>query len=501
MRIMAIALLGVIAGLGAARADTVTSGTWQPLNQQLCAAGQPCFAASSPLLLTDGTVMVQEYCSSRWFRLTPDIDGSYVNGTWSELGSLPAGYAPLYYASAVLPDGRVIINGGEYNDTGAGCNPVWTNKGALYDPTTDSWVSVLPPAGWSTIGDAQSVVLTSGLYMLANCCTTQQALLDIPTMTWSATGSNKADVNDEEGWTLLPDSSVLTVDTNNLGDVTHAERYLPDSGGWISAGSTIVKLDDTNANGSGSREMGPQVLRPDGTVFAIGATGFSAIYRPPGNLSHTGRWEPGPTFPNIAGQGQFDVADGPAALLPDGNVLVAASPGVFNSPTHFFEFDGTSLTQVSEPPSAPFEPSFVGHLLLLPTGQVLYTDFSGDVEIYTPSGSPKVPWRPTIEEGPLTVAHGQSYRIYGKLFNGRSQGSAYGDDYQGPTNYPLVRITNLTTGHVFYCRTFNPSSIGVGNAGRVYTNFTVPSNIELGSSRIEVVANGIPSRPVAATVF
>jgi hypothetical protein len=336
--------------------------------------------------------------------------------------------------------------------------------------------------------------------MLANCCTKQQALLNFQTMIWSATGNNKADENNEEGWTLLPDGSVLTVDTNNLADLTHSERYLSSLGGWISAGSTIAKLDDTNADGTG-HEIGPAVLRPNGTVFAVGATGFTSIYHPPGNPNQTGRWEPGPTFPSIPGQGQFVTADGPAALLPDGNVLVAASPASGSSPTHFFEFDGNSLTQVSEPPNASSEPSFVGNLLVLPTGQVLLTDLSGDIEIYTPAGRPKISWRPKIEEGPRTVTRGHSYRIYGRLFNGRSQADGYGDDYQGSTDYPLVRITNLITGHVFYCRTFSPSSISVANAGRVYTNFAVPSGMEPGPSRIEVIANGIPSRPVAATVF
>jgi hypothetical protein len=456
------------------------------------------------MMLTDGTVIVHEVCGSGWSRLSPDIYGSYVNGTWSQIASLPAGYAPLYYASAVLPDGRVIINGGEYNF----CSQVWTNQGAIYDPVGNTWSSVSPPPGWSTIGDAQSVILADGRYMLANCCTSEQAILGpIPlpqnaqNFTWTPTGTNKADINDEEGWTLLPDGSVLTVDANNLSDVTHAEKYLPSSGSWISAGRTIVKLDDTNADDSGSHEMGPQVLRPDGTVFAAGATGHTATYNPPGNINKPGSWAPGPDFPTVAGEGQYDVADGPGALLSDGNVLVAASPGVFNPPTRFYEFDGSSLTEVARPTSASSEPSYVGNLLLLPTGQILFTNGTSGVQIYTPTGSFKEAWRPTIEQGPFTLVHGQTYQIYGRLFNGRSQGNAYGDDYEGPTNYPLVRITNLQTGHIFYCRTFNPSSLGVGNQGRVYTNFTVPNGIELGDSQIEVVTNGIPSRPKAASVM
>lgn len=66
-------------------------------------------------LLTDGTVMMQGNGDSVWYKLTPDNTGSYVNGTWSQLASLPPTYEPLYFASAVLADGRLVISGGEYN--------------------------------------------------------------------------------------------------------------------------------------------------------------------------------------------------------------------------------------------------------------------------------------------------------------------------------------------------------------------------------------------------
>jgi hypothetical protein len=38
-----------------------------------------------------------------WWKLTPDNTGSYLNGTWTQLASLPPGYSPLYHSSAVLP--------------------------------------------------------------------------------------------------------------------------------------------------------------------------------------------------------------------------------------------------------------------------------------------------------------------------------------------------------------------------------------------------------------
>ena len=132
-------------------------------------------------------------------------------------------------------------------------------------------------------------------------------------------------------------------------------------------------------------------------------------------------------------------------------------------------------------------------MLLLPTGQVLFSHFS-DLNIYTPAGAPNPAWAPTISSAPSKVLPGQTYQVVGTQFNGLSQGSAYGDDLQAATNYPLVRITNRTTGHVFYARTHDHSTMGVatGNA-TVSTFFDVPATVELGSSDLVVVANGIPS--------
>ena len=117
-------------------------------------------------------------------------------------------YGPLFFASAVLPDGRVVVEGGEYNQFGAG----FTNLGAIYDPVANTWTTVNPPTGWSAIGDASSIVLSNGQMMLANAVTRQAALFNPLNLTWTPTGSGKFDINDEETWTLLPNGKVLTVD-------------------------------------------------------------------------------------------------------------------------------------------------------------------------------------------------------------------------------------------------------------------------------------------------
>jgi hypothetical protein len=458
------------------------SQTWQALKTQ------PNFPVGAVALLTDGTVLLHEEQDSspqKWYKLTPDNTGSYVNGTITPIASLPSGYGPWFFGSVVMPDGRYIVEGGEYNNG----NAAWTNLGAIYNPRTNKWKSVKPPSGWANIGDAQSVILNDQKYMQANCCDTQQAYFNPETLGWTnITNTGKTDRFDEEGWLLMPNGNILTTDAINA---PHYEIYNPKTKKWKTPGTTPVRLEDPN-----SQEIGPMVLRPDGTVFATGAapsggTGHTAIYD-----TKTGKWTAGPDLPSGNA-----CDDAPAALEINGNVIVMTSPPVFNPGAVFVEWDGTNLTKIAGPPNGSTDPAFVGHFLELPTGQLLFSDLSSDVEVFTPKGTFQQAWQPTIASVPSTITHGQTYTVTGTQFNGLSQGAMYGDDFQDATNYALVRITNNATSHVFYARTHKPSTMAVATGNKVVsTNFDVPSGIETGASSLVVVTNGIPSVAQAVTV-
>jgi hypothetical protein len=323
---------------------------------------------------------------------------------------------------------------------------------------------------------------------VGNKLTKQMAALDPKTLTWRPVHSNgKSDFNAEEGWTLLPNDTILTMD---VLDAPNSEIYTPGAGAWASAGSTIVDLHSPSPFGciaygpNGSLcyyppgEIGPAILRPDGTVFATGSysnggsgPGHTAIYSP------TTGWSVGPDFPHGDNAG-----DSFAVLLPDGNVMVEGDTGTS------YVFNGTTLTP---------GPAVPGSLMLLPTGEVLVEGS----EVYTSSGTYSPAWAPTITEVATSVTRGSTYKISGTQFNGLSQAAAFGDEFQTATNYPLVRITNNGTGHVFYAKTHNHSTMAVATGTKiVFTNFDVPVGMETGASSLVVVANGIPSQPVSVTV-
>lgn len=444
-------------------------------------------------LMTDGSILTQGSSdASDWYKYVPDAKGDYSDGTWSQQATLPSGYSPSAFASDVLADGRLLILGGEYNSPG-NYDLQLTNLGAIYDPVKNTWTKFQHPSGWAFIGDSPSSVLPNGYFAIGQKLTKFVATWNPATGKWTQYKKNgKADFNAEEGWTLLPDGTILTEDVK---DSTNSEIYTPSTGKWKSAGSTVADLRSMSpyhqclTYGPKKKdcylppgEIGPAMLRPDGTVFATGSgegpsgsgTGNTAIY-----TISSGTWAAGPQFPNGDNAG-----DSFSVLLPDGDVLVFGVSG------ELYDFNGTTMTGVGSEGGTP---------LLLPTGQVAM--FGSGVDLYTSSGKPNSAWAPSIKTYPKSINGGTTYKISGTQFNGMSQAMSFGDEYQNAENYPLVRITNTKSGDVYYARTHDHTSMGVQTGSLVVsTQFDVPASIATGPATIEVVADGIASKPVKVTV-
>lgn len=438
--------------------------------------------------MTDGTVMAQSASNqSNWWKLTPDNTGSYVNGTWSKMAALPSGYSPYAFASAVLADGRLLIEGGEYNP---GSEFTLTNLGAIYDPLANTWTSVQAPKGkkWNYIGDSSALVLPDGRFLIGQKLSTKMAALDPKTLKWANLESTgHRGFASEETWTLLPDGRVLT---ENVKKAPHTQIYDPAMGVWSDAGETPVALNGPPCcscfDFGGPKpycppgEIGPAILMPDGSVFATGAipkgenTAHTAIYK-------NNSWKAGPDIPN-----HDDAGDNFASLLPSGRVLFQGISG------QLYEYDGGSKS------IADVHVNGGGNsLMILPTGQILI----GGAAVYASPGGPNPAWAPAVTDCPSTLTRGSTVQISGTQFNGMSQGNSFGDELETFTNYPLVRIKNNATGHVFYARTHDHTSMGVATGSMIVTtNVDIPSGMETGASTLEVVANGIASADVDVTV-
>ena len=463
-------------------------GTWTALTNPA-----PDQNAGVMLLLSDGSIIAKTVGAASdttqsgvvWDKLTPDSLGSYINGTWSSIA--PMHLSRLYFASQVLKDGRVFVAGGEYGTGGSNAE--------IYDPVSNVW-TMIPSLGIPIL-DANSEVLQNGKVLLATLDGGgNNTIIFNPKTNTMAVGPTCHNGHDESAWLKLPDNSILYVDFQS----TSSERYIPASNQWVFDGTVPDSLYDKYLG-----ESGAAFMLPNGKAFFQGSTGHNAYYTPSGTSS-PGTWAIAPDFPITLGS-QYGTVDAASAMMVNGKILCSASPvntGTTNTtsfvaPTAFYEFDyiTNSFTQVSAPGGGSNLniPCFETNMLDLPDGTVLYaSQYTYQYYVYKPSGSPLAAGKPTINT--ITQMNCDTFKITGTLFNGISEGAAYGDDWQMATNYPIIRLTNGTK--VYYVRTYNWNSTGVQTGSTPDTTlFTIPPTLPYATYSLVVTANGISSDPVS----
>jgi hypothetical protein len=449
------------------------------------------------LQLRDGRILAhsdQGGDAHQWYILAPDSAGKYETGSWTGPFNMQSGYAPFFFSSTVFLDGtHVLVEGGEYNN-GVGNRGTIGSYGTVTPFGGMTWVVNNPPSGWATIGDAQSDLLANGKYLQANCCTKQTAYWNGPN-SWTAGPSVLAVRNDESGFTALPNGDLLMVDVQNNATCgsSRSTEYLPNGGSaWVCGPQTTQQLWL-----QGDQELGSAVLfypsanHPKGGVFQYGgnvvATNVLDI--------NSNTWATGPT---LNGMNQ---ADGPGALEPNGLVLEQVSPGLFAAGCQFQEYDpvANTLTQTLNNPFCPADSSFVGHMMIIPTGQIASEDYDTVMYLYNPKSGVAAGVAPTIIPATNVYSTGSKNNIlYGIQLNGLTENNAYGDDYQAATNYPLIRFSG--NGKVWYGFTHDDSTHSITPGTVSFTKFDLNPAMPAGKYMMQVVTNGIGSNQVAVTI-
>lgn len=472
-------------------------GAWVPLTSPAPNTVGPM------LLLSDGSVMCLQTInphapsSQVWYRLIPDQYGSYIHGTWTN--DIPnMNYAHGLCASAVLPNGKVFVAGGEYPGAAQ------TTNAEIYDPTAETWTmndpptTLFDPGKGDQFSDMISIVIPNGNVLMApvSPLTSGGTLIFNPKSSSWLNGpvlTNGVGNQDECGWAKLPDGSILTVD----GCRQSSQRYIPSLNQWIPDSTAPVSI--WNKNGGGC-EIGPALTLPNGDVLWVSGTGTNLLYKPSGNAT-PGSWSTGPVSP-----GGLQASDVGGAVMVNGKALIILAATCGNggcyTPWYFYEYDYTLGTANSSLALAPTPtsgiltvPYAIPFMLDLPDGTVLLSSGTSQLNVYQPDGSPIAAWKPTITS--ITANNDGSFHLIGTGLNGITEGAAEGDDGQMATDYPLVRMTNSSTSQVYYGRTYNWSSTSIQTGSTSEsTEFTVPSNLPPGTYNLVVTANGIASDPV-----
>jgi hypothetical protein len=446
----------------ATSSEALTVGTWTTLPTNPISQG-----ANAVYLLTDGSVFVESGGADwhQFTRLVPDATGNYANGTWVQTAS--SIHARLYYPAFVMKDGRLWVGGGEYiqdadNDE---------NATEIYDPVKNTWTAG-PEGLLGDIGDTGAAILGDGRILVSYRFGSQTQIYNPSTNAFTAGPNSLAFTGDEAGFQLLADGTVFDA-------YATAQRYLPSSNSWIATAAAPITV-------SSDGEEGPLVYLQDGRVFVMADNGPTAFFTPPSTLTGSGSWTVGPSEPSGGWAG-----DTPAAIMPNGRVLVEATAGLFGNFT-LYEFDpsNNTYTTVPQPPGSTPAVGFATRMLVLPNGQILFADAGEGFWVYTPTGSPQSSWRPTVSS--VTRNSDGTYTLAGTQLNGNSYGASYGDDAMMSSAYPIVYLKD-SAGHLLYARTYNFSTMAIrtGSAS-VSCNFST-AGVGSGSYNLFVSANGVSS--------
>ena len=331
----------------------------------------------------------------------PVAQAAAYRGAWSPTGSLHT--AREWHTSTLLPDGRVLVTGGGYQDPETG-ESYYLDSAELYDPTSGVWNLTAPMS--AARGGHTATLLLDGRVLVAGGegspgASVSAEIYDPVTENWSPTGSLGA-ARVLHTATLLTDGRVLAAGGLGAGVLASTEIYDPATGAWSSTGLLAT-----------SRHLHTATLLLDGRVLVVGGhdgSGFVAsaevydpaagVWSPAGELN-TGRWLH------------------TATLLPDGRVLVAGG----------YDTSGAlAETQLYDPTAAPGSAwSTTGAMTtnramhtasLLPDGRVLVAGGSSSsshlpgAEVYDPAAGT---WSLTGSMATQRAVHSATLLVDGRV--------------------------------------------------------------------------------------
>jgi hypothetical protein len=401
----------------------------------------------------------------------------------------------------------------------------------IFDPTYGDWTTLPVTAdklqndsafeeSWVKIPGAAGKILTYNNNAVFEYNVSEGQYYNPATKTWTATGTvpvilaNNSFSNETGPALQLPGGDIFQLGGNGQSAIYH-----PTSNTWT-AGPRVTQPLTTLARRITSDTA--TTIRVASTTTVPAAPFFISVGQEimeVTNVSGT-TWTveraqfftSAATHPRSASVSQLFVpGDQPAAGLPNGDIIFDASAVLETAPSAFFLYNPatnsiSALGTVGMPQalktSLQNSYDYLTSLLMLPTGQMLFSDGADNhLYIYTPSSAAPAPSSlPTISKVVSTGNGNRTFTLTGTQLTGISEGAFYGEDEGLSENYPLVRLT-ATNGNVFYARTFDWSTTAVATGKSVETTeFVLPSGIPAGTYRLTVVAAGISSASVRFTV-
>jgi len=307
-----------------------------------------------------------------------------------------AGYNIFCAGHSFLPDGRLLVTGGNIS------NNVGLSNAATYDPASDSWVRLrnMNAGRWyptnTTLANGDVLVVSGDVDGV-------QGVNRLPQIWQGATGAWRDLIGAPLALPLYPFMHLAPNGRVFASGPSKVTWYLDTTGigSWSALANSIY----------GFRDYGSSVLYDDGKVLIVGGSD------PPTNTAEvidlnasTPAWRS--VSPMTYKRRQIN-----ATLLPDGTVLVtggSSSPG-FNEPAGAVYagelWDPVAETWTTVASFTQYR-GYHSFTLLLPDGRVLSGggDASMSAEVYSPGYLFKGA-RPVIASAPTTVTYGQPFFV------------------------------------------------------------------------------------------
>jgi hypothetical protein len=346
-------------------------------------------------LLGNGTVLVSGGRDQSEASLATTETYSPASGTWSSAGAMNA--TRQYHTATLLTDGRVLATGGLATTPNPGSVTTWLASAEIYNPNTRQWTvtgnlasargrhsATLLPDGRVLVVGGQTGGAGGG--QISGVSVTATTEFWAPASgTWSAPAQPGPLVTARQAHTatLLTNGGVLIVGgaTGAGASLDTAELYPHNATGWTSSALPFLPASSiTNARyGHAATLLATgQVLVTGGLHSCVNSPAFPCVSSPffHGVIYDTaaGNWSAAGQFDGGAASARSEHT---ATLLADGRVFVAGGKAVNGTPlasTQMFDPATGLWTARQSMASARY-----GHTAtLLPDGRVLVTGGLGD---------------------------------------------------------------------------------------------------------------------------
>ena len=277
-------------------------------------------------LLASGQVLITGGFSSAVFPSpalnTAELYDPSTNAFTTLAGTMRSGRTN--HTATRLPDGRVLLTGGQDNNNGDG-----RNSAELYDPSTQTFTAVAatmtsPRGGHAAALLPDGKVLLMGGFNNSSVALNSAELFDPATQTFTALASTMASRRADFRAISLPDGKVLLTGGDSSGIVFNsAELYDPTTRTFSAISATMTSV----------REVHAMSLLPSGLVLITGGGAIGSAFPATGVFLDTAElYDPSTqTFTAVAARMTSSRGGHTQTLLASGAILLTGGAKVTSS--------------------------------------------------------------------------------------------------------------------------------------------------------------------------